>query len=69
MLKHGKYIYVNVGNGYYIKVRILKKRDENSPDRYIPIFRTSRRVRKAKVVKLDDLPVEVRDRLSKSFLL
>ncbi len=65
MLKHNKYVYVDVGK-YFIKVRVLKNRDENSPDSYIVVGRNIRKPRNAQVKKLEDLPIEVRDKIYKS---
>ncbi len=68
MLKHGKYIYVDLGNKY-LKVRVLKSRDENSPDRYVlTSFITKYKPRNAEIVKLDNLPIEVRDKITNYFL-
>ncbi|WP_338604843.1 DUF5622 domain-containing protein [Sulfolobus tengchongensis] len=69
MLKHGKYVYVDLGNGKYIKVRVLKARDENSPERYILTSSINKKKPKdAITIKLDNLPVEVKDKLTKFFL-
>lgn len=66
MLKHKKYIYVDTGN-YYIKVRKLKNKDENSPDAYIVIRKLGKRKpRSAEIKKLEDLPLEVREKITKS---
>lgn len=66
MLKHKKYIYVDTGN-YFIKVRKLKNKDENSPDAYVVIKRVGKRKpRNCEVKKLDDLPIEIREKITKS---
>jgi hypothetical protein len=64
MLKHKKYLYVDTGK-YFIKVRVLKNRDENSPDSYIVVSKNVKKPRNALVKKLEDLPIEVRDKISK----
>lgn len=65
-LKHEKYAFIDLGNGKLIKVRILKSKEENSPDRYqiMPgkIFK-KKPSRNALILKLDQAPVEVRDKL------
>ncbi|EHP68453.1 MAG: DUF5622 domain-containing protein [Metallosphaera yellowstonensis] len=64
-LKKGKYVYVELDKSRFAKLRVLKKRDEKSPDRYIIINKTFvRRPRSATVVKLEDLPLEIKDRLT-----
>ncbi|ARM77176.1 DUF5622 domain-containing protein [Acidianus manzaensis] len=65
MLKHKKYLYVDSGK-YLIKVRKLKNKDENSPDTYIVISKVVRKPRNAEIKKLDDLPIEVKDKIMKS---
>jgi len=66
-LKQKKYVYVDTGKGKYVKVRVLKNRDENSPDRYIVLdIISNHKFRKANIVKIDDIPLEVRDKITKS---
>ena len=72
MLKHGKYIYVEVEKEvqgkkvkYYIKVRNLKSRTETSdPKKYIVVgpVRTSP-PRRAKVFNIDVLPTDVKNKI------
>lgn len=62
--KHGKYVYVRRRDGLYVKVRVLKSRDEKDPSRYIVVGP----VRKTPPVTYDvmreeDIPVEVRQEL------
>jgi hypothetical protein len=65
-LKQKKYAYIDTGKGKYVKVRILKNRDENSPDTYIVLNIISiRKYRKARLIKIDDMPLEVRDKIAK----
>lgn len=62
--KHGKYAYVDMGNGWYVKVRVLKSRDEKDPDRYIPVgFRTRNPPYTFPILKLEELPEEARRRI------
>ncbi|BDB97816.1 DUF5622 domain-containing protein [Saccharolobus caldissimus] len=69
MLKHGKYVYVELNKDKYLKVRVLKSRDENSPERYILTgFVSKKRPIKAQVIKLENLPTEIRDKITKTFL-
>ncbi|QIJ32848.1 DUF5622 domain-containing protein [Acidianus brierleyi] len=66
-LKQKKYVYVDTGKRKYVKVRVLKNRDENSPDRYIVLdIISNHKFRKANIVKIDDIPLEVRDKITKS---
>lgn len=66
MLKHKKYIYVDSGN-YFVKVRKLKNKDENSPDAYIVVARVGKRKpRNGEVRKIEDLPIEIREKITKS---
>ena len=59
--KHGKYVYVRRSDGWYVKVRVLKNRDEKDPSRYIVV---GPKVREApltyEVVDEDQLPEEAR---------
>ncbi len=72
MLKHGKYIYVERKDGWYVRVRVLnirlKKKDKEKisyditdPTRYVVVGpKTKVLPLKAQVLKEDDLPEEVR---------
>ncbi|MCY0859492.1 MAG: DUF5622 domain-containing protein [Sulfolobaceae archaeon] len=64
-LKHDKYAFVDLKNGKYVKIRILKSKEENSPDRYLVLNKIyiKKPSRNATILKLEDLPVEVRDKL------
>jgi len=65
-LKQKKYIYVDTGKDKFVKVRILKNRDENSPDRYIVLdVMSNHKFRKANIIKIDYIPLEVRDKITK----
>ncbi|MCQ4342099.1 MAG: DUF5622 domain-containing protein [Sulfolobaceae archaeon] len=68
MLKHNKYVYVEVTKEegkkkriYYVKVRVLKSRDNSDPQKYIvlDLVRTSK-PRTAKVLSVDVLPTDVK---------
>ncbi|MCQ4447670.1 MAG: DUF5622 domain-containing protein [Sulfolobales archaeon] len=68
MLKHKKYVYVEVTKEegkkkriYYVKVRVLKSRDNSDPQKYIvlDLVRTSK-PRTAKVLSVDVLPTDVK---------
>ncbi len=62
--KHGKYVYVKRRDGWYVKVRVFKSREESDPDRYIVV---GPKVREPPltfaVIDESDLPEEVRARL------
>ena len=62
--KHGKYVYVRRRDGWYVKVRVFKSREESDPDRYIVV---GPKVREPPltftVIDEGDLPEEARARL------
>jgi len=72
-LKHGKYIYVERSDGWYVKVRVLgirfkkkmeKEVDINDPSRYIVTnYKTKHPPINAIIVKEADLPEDVRKAL------
>ena len=65
-LKHKKYEYVQVSPNQFVKIRVFKSRleESNPPDAYIILSKIVKKVpRKAKVIKPEDLPVEVREKL------
>jgi hypothetical protein len=59
--KHGKYVYVKRRDGWYVKVRVLKNREDNDPAKYIVV---GPKVREApytyKIMEEDELPEEAR---------
>ncbi len=62
--KHGKYVYVRRSDGLYVKVRVLKSRDEKDPSRYIvvgPVVKSPPLT--YDILSESDLPAEVRERL------
>ncbi|MCD6428791.1 MAG: DUF5622 domain-containing protein, partial [Desulfurococcales archaeon] len=36
-LKKGKYVYVKVNDKAYVKVRVLKSKSEENPERYVVV--------------------------------
>ena len=71
-LKHGKYIYVERADGYYVKVRVLGVRfrregvegDLSDPSRYIIVgFKTKKPPHTAVIVSEESLPQTVREKL------
>ncbi len=59
--KHGKYIYVERKDGWYVKVRALKSRDTNDPSKYIVVGPKTRKPPLTyKVLKEEELPDEVK---------
>ena len=69
-LKHGKYIYVQLDKNKFVKIRYIKSYEKsekaNDVNAYILLNKIVTKVsKKAKVVKIEDLPVEVRDKLPK----
>ncbi len=62
--KHGKYVYVRRRDGWYVKVRVLKGRDESDPTRYIIVGPKRRDAPITfEVLREEDLPEEVRKAL------
>jgi hypothetical protein len=62
--KHGKYVYVRRRDGLYVKVRVLKSREEKDPSRYIVVGPAVKNPPFTyKVLDESDLPSEVRDQL------
>ncbi len=62
--KHGKYVYVRRRDGWYVKVRVLKNRKEDDPERYIIVGPKRRDAPFTfEVLSEDDLPESVRPRL------
>ncbi|ABN70405.1 hypothetical protein Smar_1314 [Staphylothermus marinus F1] len=75
-LKHGKYIYVERKDGWYVKVRVLnirlKKKDKkekysfdiNDPEKYLVLqVKTRKPPFKAQIMREDDVPDEVKKAL------
>ena len=62
--KHGKYIYVERKDGWYVKVRVLKSRDPSDPDKYVVIGpRVKEPPYTYRIMKEDDLPDLVKEKL------
>ncbi len=69
-LKKGKYIYIKLISGKYVKVRVLKSKAEDVPERYVvvgPIVRKPPLT--AKVIKEEELPDNVREHLNKQLMM
>ncbi|BFI74145.1 DUF5622 domain-containing protein [Sulfurisphaera ohwakuensis] len=69
-LKHGKYVYVQLDKNKYVKMRYLKSYEKaekaNDVNAYIILGKiVTKASRKAKILRREDLPVEVRDKLPK----
>ncbi len=62
--KHGKYVYVERADGWFVKVRVLKSRDPGDPSRYVVV---GPKVRNPpityRVLKEEELPDEIRSSL------
>lgn len=62
--KHGKYAYVLREDGWYVKVRVLKSRDEKDPSRYIIVsVKTKKPPLTFPILKIDELPAEVQEQI------
>jgi len=67
-LKHDKYIYVQLDKNRFAKIRYIKSYEKadktNDANAYVLLNKiVTRASRKAKIVKREDLPVEIRDKL------
>lgn len=59
--KHGKYVYVERRDGWYVKVRVLKGRDPSDPSKYIVVGPKTRNPPFTyKILKEEELPDEVK---------
>lgn len=69
-LKKGKYVYIKLSNGKYVKVRVIKSKAEDVPERYIPVGPIVKKPPlTAKVIKEEELPENVREHLSKTLMM
>ncbi len=67
-LKKGKYVYVKINNKAYVKVRVLKSKSEENPERYIvvgPIVKEPPWT--AKVIDLETLPDDVASKIREEY--
>ena len=63
-LKHKKYAYVKLGEGKYVKVRLLKNKAENLPERYIVVGPVVNKPPiRALVLDINELPGEVAEKI------
>jgi len=67
-LKHDKYIYVQLDKNKFAKIRYIKSYEKaeksNDVNAYVLLNKiVTRASRKAKIVKKEDLPIEIRDKL------
>jgi hypothetical protein len=63
-LKKGKYVYVELGKDKYVKVRVLKSRAVDNPQRYIPLnIAVKKPPKNATIVKASEIPTEVISKL------
>jgi len=62
--KHGKYVYIRIKKNDYIKARVFKNRADDDPEKYLLTGpRRSSAPLTYSVVDIDDLPIELRDKL------
>ncbi len=73
--KHGKYIYIQRRDGWYVKVRVLNIRlkkkgkekfsfDINDPEKYIVVKTKTRNPPfNAEILKEEDIPLEVQKKI------
>ncbi len=62
--KHKKYVYVRRKDGWYVKVRVLKNRADDDPEKYIIV---GPKVKEPpitfEVIREEEVPEAIRDRL------
>ncbi len=58
--KHGKYAYVQRSDGWYVRIRVIKSRAEDDPERYVIL---GPKVREPpityQVIREEELPEEI----------
>jgi len=60
-LKKGKYAYVEIAPGSFVKVRVIRSKADDSPRKYQVVTRVTSRVpAEARIVKLDSIPEPTR---------
>ncbi len=63
-LKHGKYAYVRISEGRYVKVRLLKNRAEDLPERYLVVGPVVKKPPiNATILDISELPTNVAERI------
>jgi len=63
-LKHGKYIYIELSKGKYVKARVLKGVKDTDPEKYIVVGPVRKKPPfTAKIVKAEELPSAVREKI------
>lgn len=62
--KHGKYAYVQRSDGWYVKVRILKGREDSDPEKYVVVgLKTRNPPPTYPILREDQLPEDVKHKL------
>ena len=62
--KHGKYVYVERRDGWFVKIRVFKNRGEGDPDAYLIVGPKTRNPPLTYgLLHEDELPEEVREKL------
>jgi len=63
-LKRGKYAYIKISKDTYVKVRVLKGKADNVPEKYIVVGPLVKKPPvTARVIDILELPKEVADRV------
>lgn len=66
-LKHGKYIYIQLDKGRYVKARVLKGVKDTDPGKYIVTGSVTKKPPyTARIIKIEELPSAVKERVLKS---
>ncbi len=62
--KRGKYAYVERDDGWFVRIRVIKTRSDDDPDKYVPTgFKTRKPPLTYQIIREDDLPEEARKRI------
>ena len=62
--KHKKYVYIDRGDGWYVKARVFKNRSDEDPTRYLVVGpKVQEPPYTFQVIRLEDLPENVRNAL------
>ncbi len=67
-LKKGKYVYIKINSETYVKVRVLRSKSEENPERYVvvgPIVKEPPWT--AKIIELESLPEKAASKIKEEY--
>uniref|UniRef100_A0A7J3QE77 Cren protein n=1 Tax=Ignisphaera aggregans TaxID=334771 RepID=A0A7J3QE77_9CREN len=62
-LKHGKYVYIERSDGYYVKARVFKSRNDDASKYIIIGPKTHKPPMNALILKEDQIPDNLKEKL------